>query len=112
MVSESLEAGTFKDDDYRVNPRRVHALQGVIHLLRRPHIIHPNLRHGDRAPGNIRGKHIYVREMQRNEVWVAFTLPDEKLGKTIVTSSFYTRKTWLAECAGLPAIYTREPGTP
>jgi len=111
MVRELLEAGTFRDDEYRVDPRRVHALQGVIQLLRRPHSIHPNLRHGQRAPGNIRGKHLYVRERQGNEVWVAFTLPDDRLGVTVVTSSFYTRRTWLEDCAGLPAIYTRDPGT-
>ncbi len=111
MVSASLEAGTFQDDEYRFDPRRVHALQGVIQLLRRPHSIHKNLRHGERAPGNIRGEHIYVREMRRNEVWVAFTLPDQRIGLTIVTSSFYTRKGWLAYCAELPAKYKREPGT-
>jgi hypothetical protein len=111
LVCDSLEAGDFQDDVYRFDPRRVHALQGVIQLLRRPHRIHPNLRHGDRAPGNIRGEYIYVREMRRNEVWVAFTLYDPNIGLTVVTSSFYGSERWLATCAGLPAKYTRQPGT-
>jgi len=112
LVSASLAAGTFNDEDYRVDPRRVHALQGVIQLLRRPHRIHRNKRHGSRAPGNIRGEHIYIREMTRNEVWVGFTLYDPKLKLTVVTSSFYASEKWLADCATLPAIYTRKPGTP
>ena len=108
IVRPLLESGTFLEQGYRFDPRRVHALQGVINLLSRPHQIHLNLRHGSRAPGKIRGTHIYVREMSKNEVWVAFTLYDDRLKLTIVTSSFYTNKTWLADCASLPAIYLRQ----
>jgi hypothetical protein len=109
-VCGELEAGTFRDEDYRCDPRRVHALQGVVQLLRRPHSIHKNIRHGDRAPGNIRGEHIYVRQMPKNQVWVAFTLEDKALGLTVVTSSFYTRPSWLEDCAEIPAKFTRDAG--
>ena len=112
IVAPQLEQVIFSDTGYRCDPRRVHALHGVLHLLRRPHRIHRNLRHGSRAPGKIRGEHIYVRILPKNERWVAFTLFDKRLGKAVVTSSFYTSEQWLASCAQMPAIYTRNPGTP
>ena len=108
IIGPLLERGEFIDVGYRCDPRRVHALQGVIHLLRRPHRIHQNLRHGDRAPGNIRGLHVYVREQGKNEVWVGFTLPDPRIGLTVVTSSFYTRPQWLTDCAKMPALFERQ----
>jgi len=108
IVGPSLENGDFDDLSYRCDPRRARALQGLLLLLRRPHKIHPNLRHGQRSPGNIRGKFVYVREHKKNEVWVAFTIPDPRLGKNVVTSSFYTSPRWLAECAGMPAIFERQ----
>ena len=107
-VSDALKRGIFDDTDYRCDPRRVSALSGVAHLLRSPHRIHPNLRHGDRKLGNIRGEHIYVREHAKNQVWVAFTLKDDRMGITVVTSSFYTRPQWLHECAGMPAAFERD----
>jgi hypothetical protein len=108
IVGPLLEQGIFSDDGYRSDPRRVHALQGVLHLLRSPHRIHVNLRHGQRGPGVIRGRHVYVREHGRNEVWVAFTLLDPRINLTIVTSSFYTNPRWLTQCAEEPCIFSRE----
>jgi hypothetical protein len=108
IIGSQLEEGTFSDAGYRCDPRRVSALAGVRHLLSRPHRIHPNRRHGDRKPGNIRGKYVYVRDHRKNELWVAFTLEDEFIGKTVVTSSFYTSPQWLEDCVEMPAIYERK----
>lgn len=108
FIRASLERGDFDDSGYRFDPRRASALAGVLHLLRSPHCIHLNKRHGARQPGNIRGKWVYVRQHERNEVWVAFTLFDERIKQTVVTSSFYASPAWLETCASMPPIYERE----
>lgn len=105
IVLPSLQSGGFDSVEYQFDPRRERALLNVVQLLRNPHRVHKNLRHGQRGPGTIRGEHVYVRERQ-SDFWVAFTTFDPRLAVSVVVSSFYVSEKWLKGCALEPALYT------
>ncbi|HET9184073.1 MAG TPA: hypothetical protein VFP59_18245 [Candidatus Angelobacter sp.] len=108
VVLSDLEAGIFDQNGFRFDAQRARSLSYLPVLLRNPHCIHVNLRHHDeRGDGGIRGHYMYVEYHHKKTRKVAFTLRDDRIGKIIVVSSFWTYKKWVQECAESPAVYVR-----
>lgn len=112
VVIPLLEKGIFDETGFRMDESRVLALSNIPNLLQTPNCIHNNLRHQTaNEGGGIRGHYMYVAYYGKKQRKVAFTLFDPKLGKVILVSSFWTYKKWVAECAGMPAIYVSKAGS-
>jgi hypothetical protein len=115
IVLPLFEAEIFEDASYRLeDPRRERMLPFLPQLLRDPEFIYENHRHyRDKSGRNgIRGKYIYVQKY-KGQVKVAFTIPDPRLNKVIVVSSFIVSQGWLDQCTNnRPAFYTKAKATP
>ncbi|HEY7095386.1 MAG TPA: hypothetical protein VH437_01575 [Terriglobales bacterium] len=106
IVLPLLEAGTFDEKGYRLeDPRRARVLPHLPSLLGNPDVIYKNGHKG------IRGDHIYVQEY-KGQLKVAFTIKDDRLKDTVLVSSFWTTKNWLARCVKEAPVYQKQKANP
>jgi hypothetical protein len=109
IVLPMLEEGTFDETGFRIDESRARALFNITQLLASPNCIHKNLRnHQHRGQGGIKGDHMYVTYHGRRTRKVAFTRFDPKLRKVILVSSFGVSGGWVAKCADMPAVHTKQ----
>jgi|SRR6185312_7960381 hypothetical protein len=111
IVVPMLEAGIFDQTGFRIDDSRANALFNIQQLLQSPNCIHKNLRNQEcRGNGGIKGDHVYVQYYGKKTRKVAFSLKDPILDKVILSSSFFTYKNWVIDCAHMPPVYVRKNG--
>lgn len=93
------EIAPIRSAGYRYNESRAKSLLDVPSLLRNPHCVHVNLRHGHRGTGSIEGRHMYVLYAQDNQRKVAFVTRNAHSELNVPVASFWTNPGWVAHCA-------------